>query len=98
METGSDSPLMFLWWCSTRCLDLILIGMPLMSLIWLCYVMLCYVLLWSLDCNVGDNCILYSSISSGISKDEMSGAGRSNCRDTNAEIVYLIGQNWKLGG
>jgi hypothetical protein len=27
----------------------------------------------------------------------MSGVGRSNCRDTNAEIVYLIDQNEKLG-
>jgi hypothetical protein len=31
-------------------------------------------------------------------EDEMSGVGRSNCRDTNAEIVDLIGQNEKRGG
>jgi hypothetical protein len=28
----------------------------------------------------------------------MSGVGRSNCRDTNAKIVDLIGQNEKRGG
>jgi hypothetical protein len=28
----------------------------------------------------------------------MNGVGRSNCRATDAEIVYLIDQNEKLGG